>query len=100
MNITMVLPGHGLLFDGQPHEDSDDYQAMLDSARDWLVGHGMSRREAEHLTVWRPGLVANDAWVGDHDSGGIHFVQAHHDGARPVSVVHVPVPEPTEQADP
>jgi hypothetical protein len=108
MNITMVLPGHGLLFDGQPHEDSDDYQAMLDAARDWLIGHGMSRLEATHRTVWRPGLVAGDAWVTDHAhgphcddgcAGVIDFAQAHHDGARPVSVVHVPVPEEVGDGD-
>jgi len=67
-------------------------------------------RRLAHRTVWRPGLVANDAWVADHAhrlpdpatglggcadncAGVIDFAQAHHDGARPVSVVHVPVPE-------
>lgn len=96
MEVAHALPGVGLVFDGQPHPDSPEYDEMLAAAQAWLLESGMSRREAEHHTAWRPGLVASNAWIADHERHGVHFVQAHHDGARPVSVVKVPVPPDVE----
>jgi hypothetical protein len=99
MDISLVLPGVGLMFDGTIHEDSPQLDEMLSAAEEWLVTElGWSRRRAQFATVWHPGLTANDAWVAGHPDHGIHFVQAHHDGARPVTVVHVPVP-PDEDAE-
>lgn len=92
VEISAVLPGQGLVFEGHLHEDASEFDEALAAAAGWLVEQGRSRREAQHLTTWRPGLVANDAHVGDHPDGGQHFVQDGHDGGRPVTVVHVPVP--------
>lgn len=105
MELT-ELP-EGLAADGHFDPDSPEYEHLLSVAADWLVAHGMTRREAAYLTVWHPGLVSQCAWIRDHGHGDhcnkddagaldcagvIDFVQAHHDGARPVTVVHVPTP--------
>lgn len=92
------LPDHGLMFDGHLDLDSEEFDGAITQATDWLVNAGMSRREATFRTQYRPELV-QFAWYGDTDEETPHpnhevrrgFVQEHHDDARPVTIIHVPV---------
>jgi hypothetical protein len=75
------LADHGLIVDG--HDLSR--AGVLAQARDYLVAKGTDPFDAENKLVDRPGLVVR-AWWGDDEFG---FVQEHHKGAKPVTVVNV-----------
>jgi len=77
--------GAGLVYDGQDNPRAD----LLAAALAYLLEHGMHRVDAEDMCVDRRGLIVR-AWWGGEERG---LVQEHHDGAQPVTVVHVHLPE-------
>ncbi len=68
----------GLVVDGHGH-DPDELEA---AAKQWL----REERGFTPLAARGPWPMA-EAWWGDDERG---FVQAHHDGATPITVVTVP----------
>lgn len=82
-DVCVSFDGHGL-----------SRAQALGQARAALTARGTSTWEADDLFIDRPGLVVR-AWWGGDDVG---FVQEHHDGATPVTVVNVAPPEPRSPA--
>lgn len=71
-----------LLVDGHDVTRSD----AIAQARQWLAAEaGMTPAAAEDATVDGPGRVGRAWWLDDARG----FGQEHHDGAAPVTVVHV-----------
>jgi len=91
------IEGHGLVFDGQDTPRAD----LLAQSRAFLLAAGMHPLDADDALVDRRGLIVR-AWIADSDEmvegpDGVlvvapHFVQEHHDGAQPVTVVCVHQP--------
>jgi hypothetical protein len=75
-----TLLGHGLLLDGHDTTPSRAREA----AQAWLLSRGVDAFDAEAATEQAP--CGRAWWCGDD----IGFGQAHHDGAQPVTVVHLP----------
>ncbi len=78
-----ILEHHGLIVDGHDVRRAD----VLAQAADFLIGLGVSVHDVEDRLIDRPGLIARAWWGGDERG----FVQEHHDGAEPVTVVNVDV---------
>lgn len=75
------IPDHGLMFDGHDTPRAD----LLAAARAHLLGRGMHPLDTDDTLANGPGLTARAWWGGDE----VGFVQSHHEGAQPVTVVHV-----------
>ncbi|MES2211465.1 MAG: hypothetical protein V4515_14975 [Chloroflexota bacterium] len=75
------IPGHGLMLDG--HSETPTH--ARDTAAAYLVEKGADAWDADTSSA----RVARAWWGGDE----VGFVQAEFDGAQPVTVVHVHVPE-------
>lgn len=76
------LDGNALMTDG--HVARADAIAQ---AREFMLAAGMDEIAVDDLLVDRPHLIGRAWW--SEDPG--HFVQERHDGAQPVTVVHVEV---------
>lgn len=79
------LDGNALLLEG--HLTRDDARAQ---ARTFMLDADMDEMAVDDLLVDRPHLIAR-AWWSDQPGRG--FVQEHHGDGRPVTVVHVEVPQ-------
>lgn len=77
-----AIPHAGYMIDGHDVPRAE----ALAQVRAALIEAGMSAADADEATVDRPGLVARAWWAGDG------FVQEHHDGAEPVTVVNIAPP--------
>jgi hypothetical protein len=86
MSVTEI-PDHGYLFTGHDTPRAD----VLEQVRHLLVAAGTHPLDAEAQTVDRVGLVTRTWWGGD-DRG---FVQEHHEGATPVTIVNIAPTEAT-----
>lgn len=78
-----TIPGHGYIVAG--HDVSR--AAALAQVRARLIQGGMSEFDAEGMTD-NPRLVVQAWWIDEYG-----FVQEHHEGAEPVTVVNIPPPE-------